>query len=132
MNSQKVDLSLLVGNFKTHIMISQDSDIKEIMKQIVQFSKDRDWDQFHNGKDLSLALSIEASELNEAFLWKQPEDVAIDKVKEELADIMNYAFLIAHRYNLDIKDIMLSKLAKNAEKYPIDKSKGNAKKYTEL
>lgn len=113
-------------------MISQDSDIKEIMKQIVQFSKDRDWDQFHNGKDLSLALSIEASELNEAFLWKQPEDVAIDKVKEELADIMNYAFLIAHRYNLDIKDIMLSKLAKNAEKYPIDKSKGNAKKYTEL
>lgn len=113
-------------------MTSQNSDIKEIMEQIVQFTQDRDWDQFHNGKDLALALSIEASELNEAFLWKQPEDVNIDKVKEELADILNYAFLIADKYNLDIKEIILSKLAKNAEKYPVDKSKGNAKKYTEL
>ena len=56
----------------------------------------------------------------------------VDKIKEELADIMNYAFLIADKYKLDIKEIILSKLAKNAEKYPVDKSKGNAKKYTEL
>lgn len=56
----------------------------------------------------------------------------VDKVKEELADIMNYAFLIANKYKLDIKEIILSKLAKNAEKYPVNKSKGNAKKYTEL
>ena len=108
------------------------SDIQEIIEQIVQFTRDRDWDQFHNGKDLALALSIEAADLNEAFLWKKPEDVCIEKVKEELADIMNYAFLIADKYQLDIKDIILSKLAKNAEKYPVDKSKGNAKKYTEL
>ena len=108
------------------------SDIQEIIEQIVQFTRDRDWDQFHNGKDLALALSIEAAELNEAFLWKKPEDVCIEIVKEELADIMNYAFLIADKYQLDIKDIILSKLAKNAEKYPVDKSKGNAKKYTEL
>ena len=113
-------------------MKSQDSDIKEIMEKIVQFTRDRDWDQFHNGKDLALALSIEASELNEAFLWKLPEDVSIDKVREELADILNYAFLIADKYNLDIREIILSKLAKNSEKYPVDKSRGNAKKYTEL
>lgn len=113
-------------------MISQKSDIKEIMEQIIQFTRDRDWDQFHNGKDLALALSIEASELNEVFLWKKPEDVDVEKIKEELADIMNYAFLIAEKYNLDIKEIILSKLAKNAEKYPVNKSKGNAKKYTEL
>ena len=113
-------------------MSSQSSDIKKIKEQIVQFTKDRDWDQFHIGKDLALALSIEASELNEAFLWKRPEDVNVDKIKEELADIMNYAFLIADKYDLDIKEIIFSKLAKNAEKYPIDKSKGNAKKYTEL
>lgn len=113
-------------------MVTQNSDIKEILEQIVQFTKDRDWDQFHNGKDLALALSIEASELNEVFLWKQPEDVNIDKIKEELADVFNYAFLIANKYNLDIKEIILSKLAQNAKKYPIDKSKGNAKKYTEL
>ena len=113
-------------------MQSKDSDINEIMEQIVQFSEDRDWDQFHNGKDLALALSIEASELNEAFLWKSAEDVKIDKIKEELADIINYAFLIAYKYNLDIKDIVLTKLKRNAEKYPIDKAKGCAKKYSEL
>lgn len=108
------------------------SDIDEIMDKIVQFTKDRDWDQFHNGKDLALALSIEAAELNEVFLWKKPEDAKVDKIKEELADIMNYAFLIADKYDLDIKDIILTKLARNAEKYPVNKSKGNAKKYTEL
>lgn len=108
------------------------SDIQEIMEQIVSFTEERDWDQFHNGKDLALALSIEASELNEAFLWKNTKEVNIDKIKEELADIMNYAFLIAHKYDLNIKEIILAKLAKNAEKYPINKAKGNAKKYTEL
>lgn len=113
-------------------MVAQNSDIKEIMQQIIQFTRERDWDQFHNGKDLALALSIEASELNEAFLWKQAEDVNVDKVKEELADILNYAFLIADKYNLDIKEIILSKLTQNEKKYPIDKSRGNAKKYTEL
>lgn len=113
-------------------MKNNQSDIQEIMEQIVKFTKDRDWDQFHNGKDLALALSIEASELNEAFLWKEADRANIDKIKEELADIMNYAFLIAYKYNLDIKDIILTKLAKNAEKYPINKSKGNAKKYNEL
>lgn len=107
-------------------------EINDIMEQIVLFTKERDWDQFHNGKDLALALSIEASELNEAFLWKNPEDVNIEKVKEELADVMNYAFLIAHKYNLDIKEIILAKLKKNAEKYPITKAKGSAKKYNEL
>lgn len=107
-------------------------EINDIMEQIVLFTQERDWDQFHNGKDLALALSIEASELNEAFLWKKPEDVNIEKVKEELADVMNYAFLIAHKYNLDIKEIILAKLKKNAEKYPIAKAKGSAKKYNEL
>lgn len=108
------------------------SDIQEIMEQIVSFTEERDWDQFHNGKDLALALSIEASELNEAFLWKNTKEVNIDKIKEELADILNYAFLIAHKYDLNIKEIILAKLAKNAEKHPINKAKGNAKKYTDL
>lgn len=108
------------------------SDILEILEKIVRFSQERDWEQFHNGKDLALALSIEASELNELFLWKKPEDVAVERVAEELADVLNYAFLMAHKYNIDIKDIMLEKLEKNAKKYPVEKSKGNAKKYTEL
>lgn len=108
------------------------SDLEELRKEIVQFTQDRDWDQFHNGKDLALALSIEAAELNEAFLWKNASDVNIDKVKEELADIFNYAILIADKYDLDIKQIVLDKLRRNAEKYPVDKAYGSAKKYNEL
>ena len=105
----------------------------EIMKaKVKQFTIDRDWDQFHNGKDLAIALSGEAGELLNAFLWKKPEDVKIEKVKEELADVFNYAFLIADKYNLDIEEIMDEKLRINGEKYPVDKAKGTAKKYNEL
>ena len=106
--------------------------IEKITSEIIKFRDDRDWEQFHNGKDLALALSIEASELNQLFLWKSAEDVNIEKLKEELADILNYAFLLAHKYNLNVEDIILNKIEKNAEKYPVDKAKGNAKKYNEL
>jgi NTP pyrophosphatase (non-canonical NTP hydrolase) len=106
--------------------------MKELMREIRQFTEDRDWDQFHNGKDLALALSIEASELNEAFLWKEAKDVKIEKVKEELADVFNYAFLIADKYDLDVREIVMAKLAKNAEKYPVDKARGKSDKYTDL
>ena len=108
------------------------SDLEELREAIVQFTQERDWDQFHNGKDLALALSIEAAELNEAFLWKNAKDVNVDKVKEELADVFNYAILIADKYDLDIKQIVLDKLRRNAEKYPVDKAYGSAKKYNEL
>ena len=108
------------------------SDLEELRKAIVQFTQERDWDQFYNGKDLALALSIEAAELNEAFLWKDASKVNIDKVKEELADVFNYAILIADKYDLDIKQIVLDKLRRNAEKYPVDKAYGSAKKYNEL
>lgn len=108
------------------------SDLEELRKAIVKFTQERDWDQFHNGKDLALALSIEAAELNEAFLWKDASQVNVDKVKEELADIVNYAILIADKYDFDIKQIVLDKLRRNAEKYPIEKAYGSAKKYNEL
>ena len=108
------------------------SDLEELRKVIVKFTQERDWDQFHNGKDLALALSIEASELNEAFLWKDSKDVNVEKVKEELADIFNYAILIADKYDLDIKQIVLDKLRRTAEKYPVEKAYGSAKKYKEL
>lgn len=108
------------------------TDIQELQDKIAQFSKDRDWDQFHDGKNLAIALSIEASELLDAFLWKSPEEAKVEKVKEELADVINYALQIATKYNLDVKQIVLDKLAVNAQKYPVEKAKGNAKKYTEL
>lgn len=108
------------------------NDLEELRQAIVKFTQERDWDQFHNGKDLALALSIEAAELNEAFLWKDASKVNVDKVKEELADVFNYAILIADKYDLDIKQIVLDKIRRNAEKYPVEKAYGSAKKYNEL
>ena len=108
------------------------SDIKEVVQKLRQFNQERDWDQFHNGKDLAIAISLEASELLECFLWKSPEDAKREKIQEELADILNYAFQMADKYNFDIKQIMLDKLEVNAQKYPAEKAKGTAKKYTEL
>ncbi len=108
------------------------SDIEELLVELRKFNQERDWDQFHNGKDLAIGLSVEASELLESFLWKNPEDVNPDKVREELADVLNYAFQMADKYNLDIKQIMFDKIRRNAEKYPVSKAKGSAKKYNEL
>ena len=108
------------------------SEIKNITETLLRFRNERDWGQFHNPKDLSIALSIEATELLELFLWKKPEDANIDKVKEELADVFAYALLIAEKYKLNVEDIVLEKIKKNAEKYPIEKSKGKSDKYDQL
>lgn len=105
---------------------------EELIDIIVKFRDERDWEQFHNAKDLALALSIEAAELNQLFLWKSPEEANIEKIKEELADILNYALLIANKYGFDVSQIILDKIKKNAEKYPVDKAKGSSKKYNEL
>lgn len=106
--------------------------IERIICELVKFRNERDWQQFHNSKDLALAISIEASELNELFLWKNAEDVNIDKLKEELADVFAYAFLLSEKYNLNVEEIVLQKIKQNAEKYPVGKAKGNATKYDEL
>jgi NTP pyrophosphatase (non-canonical NTP hydrolase) len=68
----------------------------------------------------------------ELFLWKKAEDANAEKVKEELADIFSFAFLLAEKYGFDVKEIVLDKIQRNGEKYPIDKAKGTAKKYDEL
>ena len=108
------------------------SDIKELTEALIKFRNERDWGQFHNPKDLALALNIESSELLEEFLWKKAEEAKIEKVQEELADVFAYAFLLADKYNFDVKQIVLDKIKRNGEKYPIDKAKGTAKKYSEL
>ena len=108
------------------------SDIDTITGALLKFRDERDWAQFHNPKDLALAINIEAAELLETFLWKSAEEADIAKVKEELADVLAFAFLLAERYGLNVREIVLDKIEKNALKYPVDKSKGSAKKYTEL
>ncbi len=111
------------------------SEIKEIIEALLQFRDERDWEQFHDSKNLATAISIEAAELNELFLWKtikESEEVNPEKLKEELADIMAYALLLANKHGFDVKEIILDKIRKNGEKYPVEKAKSNAKKYTEL
>lgn len=111
------------------------SEIKEIIDALLQFRDERDWEQFHDSKNLATAISIEAAELNELFLWKtikESEEVNPEKLKEELADIMAYALLLANKHGFDIKEIILDKIRKNGEKYPVEKAKSNAKKYNEL
>lgn len=108
------------------------SEINEITQSLLNFRNERDWEQFHNPKDLSIALAAEAGELLELFLWKNPEEANAEKVKEELADIFSFAFLLAEKYKLDVKQIVLDKIEINSKKYPVDKAKGTAKKYNEL
>lgn len=108
------------------------NDIQIITEALVEFRNERDWEQFHNPKDLALAISIESAELLELFLWKKAEDANAEKVKEELADIFSFAFLLAEKYGFDVKEIVLDKIKTNGEKYPVDKAKGTSKKYDEL
>jgi len=107
-------------------------DIDTIVQELKAFRDARDWEQFHNPKDLALAINVEAGELLELFLWKDADAANRDKVKEELADVLAYAFLLADKYGFDIKEILLEKIAANDKKYPVDKARGNAKKYDEL
>ena len=107
-------------------------EINEIIDVLIKFRNERDWEQFHNSKDLAVAISVEANELLELFLWKQSEEVDKQKIKEELADVFAFAFLLAQKHEFDIKEIILEKIKSNAEKYPVEKAKGTAKKYDEL
>ncbi len=106
-----------------------------IIKKLLEFRNERDWEQFHDARNLALALMLEASELNELFLWKkdhQIKDIEIERIKEELADVLTYSFFLAEKYNLDIFQIIEEKMIKNDQKYPRGKARGTAKKYTEL
>lgn len=107
-------------------------DSEEIIQALLKFRNDRDWKQFHNSKDLAIAINVEAAELLELFLWKHPDEANKQKVKEELADIFAYALLLAEKYKFDVKEIVLEKIQSNAEKYPVERAKGTAKKYNEL
>ena len=105
------------------------------MDKINKFRDDRDWRQFHNEKDLAISISLEAAELLELFQWKSPEEAresSIERIKEELADVLIYSHMLASNLDLDIDEIIDAKLEKNNIKYPVDKSRGNKDKYTQL
>ena len=111
------------------------NEIKELLKEINQFRDERNWRQFHNEKDLSLSISLEAAELLELFQWKSSEEVVDTKqerLAEELADVLIYSYMLADNLDFDINEIIRKKLVKNAEKYPLEKAYGHKEKYTEL
>ena len=110
----------------------------EILTNIRDFRDERDWAQFHNPKDMAIAISIEASELLEHFLWKTTEESeqrVLEKraeISDEIADIAVYLLELADNLNIDLAHAIKNKMKKNAAKYPVDKSKGSHVKYTEL
>ena len=112
--------------------INKKTDIEEIAQRLRVFNRERDWEQFHDAKNLALSISIEASELNECFLWKSAGDADRAKIEEELADVFLCAIMLADKYDINVKDICLKKIERNAQKYPVEKSKGKASKYDEL
>ena len=103
---------------------------KELYNRIIKFREDRYWAQFHTGENLAKSIVIEASELLEVFQWSHDEK-SLDKVKEELADVLLYCTLMADHYHLDMEEIMLNKLISNEKKYPAELVKGSSKKYNE-
>ena len=110
-------------------------EVNVLINEIIKFRDERDWEQFHDTKNLAIAISIEASELNELFLWKtveESEKVSRDRIKEELADILTFSLLLAQKHGFNIVDIVREKVNANSKKYPVEKSKGTAKKYNEF
>lgn len=116
------------------------TNLQELKDRILAFAKEREWEQFHSPKNLSMAIAAEAAELMEHFLWQSAqvsrEDVHAEqlreKIVEEIADILIFAIEFANVADIDIATAIESKMAKNALKYPVEKAKGSSTKYTEL
>ena len=110
-------------------------DFKEIEQKVITFRDERNWQQFHQIKDLLLGLNIEVAELQELFLWKtkeQQDEIDSEKIKDELADIAIFLIYICKHYNINLPEAIAQKLKMNEIKYPVDKSKNSNKKYNEL
>ena len=108
---------------------------EETINKILKFRDDRDWKQFHNPKDLAISISLEAAELLEVFQWSGTDvsnEGKQDKIKEELADVVNYCVLMADACELDIDEILKEKIKINERKYPVEKAKGRSDKYDKL
>ena len=107
----------------------------ETIQRVIRFRDDRDWRQFHTPKDLAVSLTLEAAELLEVFQWSGRDLECrdkLDRIREELADVLSYCVLMADVCGLDLDEILQEKVAKNEAKYPVEKARGRADKYTEL
>ena len=113
-------------------------DLDAIMKKIIGFRNERDWKKFHDPKNLAQAIGIEAAELQELFLWKTNAEskkispYELEGVREEVADIFIFLMYFCHEFNIDLFRAVEDKIKLNGEKYPVDKARGNSKKYKDL
>ena len=105
--------------------------MQEVLNKILEFRKERNWEQFHTPENLAKSIAIEAAELLECFQW-DAKNAKSEKVKEELADVILYCLYLAHHYNFDVKEILVEKIKRNAQKYPVEKAKGISTKYNKL
>ena len=108
---------------------------QETINEILKFRDERDWKQFHNPKDLAISISLEAAELLEVFQWSAEDlncENKVEKIREELADVVNYCVLMADVCGLNLDEIVMEKIQRNREKYPVEKAFGCKDKYTEL
>lgn len=108
---------------------------EEIIRKVLAFRQKRNWEQFHNPKDLAISISIESSELLENFQWKSSEealDLKKDDIADELADVLIYSIYMAETLNLSLEELIQNKLKKNELKYPVEKAYGKKDKYTDL
>ena len=109
--------------------------MQRALAALLAFRDERDWKQFHDPKNLACALSIEAAELNELFLWKnatESREADVERVREEVADVLAYALLLCNEFDIDPEAAVLDKVAANATKYPVDLARGTSAKYTDL
>jgi NTP pyrophosphatase (non-canonical NTP hydrolase) len=114
---------------------NESSIFDELIGEIIQFRDERNWEQFHNPKDLAISLSLEASELLENFQWKTSDDAItenIENIKDEIADVVIYTMLLSHKLGINLEQAIKEKIQKNKKKYPVDKAFGSRKKYTEF
>lgn len=114
------------------------SEIKDLTENVIKFRNERDWQQFHKPKEIAISIALEASEVLEHFQWKDEEEVKKyitthkEDISDELADVFNYVLVMSHDLGIDIAEASRKKIAKNAQKYPVEKSKGKYTKYNEL
>ena len=119
-------LTLLNGTISIFTM---DKSLSQLTKSVLKFRDDRNWAQFHTGKDIAMCLSIEASEALELFLWKKEDSVDIEKLQDELGDVLYSLLLLADHYDINLEKAMENKLQKNELKYPVEKFRNSNKKY---
>jgi NTP pyrophosphatase (non-canonical NTP hydrolase) len=119
------------SNGTTTTFTMNNQTLTSLTKKVLKFRDDRNWAQFHTGKDIAMDLSVEAAEVLELFLWKKDDAINTEKLKDELGDVFYALLLLANHYQIDVETALTDKLKTNEQKYPVDKFRNSNRKYNE-